>query len=45
MEHRTVKYHIRQIEPSRWIWIILRDDPIISPTRFETRERAVAACI
>jgi hypothetical protein len=45
MEHRTVKFDVRQIEPSRWIWIIFQADPIISSDRFPTRERAVAACI
>jgi hypothetical protein len=45
MEHRSVKFDVRQIEPSRWIWIILRDDPVISPDPFLTRERAVEACI
>ena len=47
MEHRTVKYHVRQIEPSIWIWIIFTADanPIVSPTRFLSREGAVEACI
>jgi hypothetical protein len=47
MEHRSVKYEVRQIEPSRWIWMILTrgPNPIIGPDLFLTRERAVAACI
>jgi len=45
MEHRTVKYDVRQIEPGKWIWILLRDDPVISPDMFPTQEGAVEACI
>ena len=47
MEHRSVKYDVRQIDPGKWIWIILKTDPnpIISADRFPTRELAVAACI
>jgi hypothetical protein len=47
MEHCTVKYEVREIEPSKWVWIILPADgtPVISPTRFPARERAVAGCI
>jgi hypothetical protein len=44
-EHRTIKFDVRQIEPGRWIWIILKADPIISSDRFPTRERAIEACI
>jgi hypothetical protein len=45
MEHRTVKFDVRQIEPSKWIWIIFQAGPVIGYDRFPTRERAVAACI
>ena len=47
MEHRTVKYQVREIERFKWVWVILPDDgmPIMSATRFSTCEHAVAACI
>jgi hypothetical protein len=47
MEHRAVKYDVRQIEPSRWIWIIFTADanPIISQAQFPRRESAVESCI
>jgi hypothetical protein len=47
MEHRTVKYDVREIEPSRWVWIIFaaNANPIVSPALFLSREAAVAACI
>ena len=47
MEHRSVKYQVREIGPAGWVWIILPDDeiPIMSPIRLATREHAVAVCI
>ena len=45
MKHQSVKFDVRQIEPSIWIWIIFQVDPIISADRFPTREGAVAACV
>lgn len=47
MEHRSVKYDVREIEPLRWAWIILPaiGRPVISGDLFQTREGAVAACI
>jgi len=47
MEHRSVKYEVREIEPSRWVWVILPADgvSVISPNFYASRERAVEGCI
>jgi len=47
MEHRSVKYEVREIEPLRWAWIILPASgrPVISDDLFPTRERAIEQCI
>ena len=42
-----LKYEVRRVEPSKWIWILLAGDAnrTISADRFPTRGLAVAACI
>jgi hypothetical protein len=47
MEHRSIKYDVRQIELSKWIWIIRTADggPIIDENRFPNREMAIAAAV
>ena len=47
MEHQSIRYEVRQIEPSKWMWIIFPagGEPVISDARFPRREGAVAAAI
>jgi hypothetical protein len=47
MEHRSIRYEVREIEPNQWVWIILPADAssFRSSGFYRTRELAIEACI
>lgn len=46
MLHRTVKYDVQEVEPSRWRWIIHPGDRVVRGLdNYRSRELAVESCL